>query len=370
MQKLSCLPLGCRSWRCSCVIVSEGPIKFRRGDSSWCCHIQCQQGLIHLLSLQLTCPLPLRHRLLDELLHCLQANSLTRIVGLLRSSHLLWLHSHDPFLLLCICIGRSESKFAVEMCWLYWTTNEPTANCSHDPKPTDDNHQQLIVESSNLSTETSNEASTSTNTAKVASKLSTNDLITAKHDGCNTTLYLSQSKMDELSVCRGENLVVMSKAEHTFFAWVVLVDTESSNEDINIVRLAVVCVDIEYASEICIKPRWSSDVEDDYIDKFIKPYFEDQYCPVTVGSNIIIHITKMLNQQERGIVRSGNAENYLSLSIWILKATYCFFINYSVFHQKPITGYTSQSLLLYNQSSLILVWTVHYVIWLVYKWVP
>ena len=31
-------------------------------------------------------------------------------------------------------------------------------------------------------------------------------------------------------------------------------------------------------------------------------------------------------------------------------------------HQKPITGYTSQSLLLYNQSSLILVWTVHYVI--------
>ena len=31
-------------------------------------------------------------------------------------------------------------------------------------------------------------------------------------------------------------------------------------------------------------------------------------------------------------------------------------------HQKPITGYTSQSLLLYNQSSLILAWTVHYVI--------
>ena len=31
-------------------------------------------------------------------------------------------------------------------------------------------------------------------------------------------------------------------------------------------------------------------------------------------------------------------------------------------HQKPIIGYTKQSLLLYNQSSLILAWTVHYVI--------
>ena len=31
-------------------------------------------------------------------------------------------------------------------------------------------------------------------------------------------------------------------------------------------------------------------------------------------------------------------------------------------HQKPIIGYTKQSLLLYDQSSLILAWTVHYVI--------
>ena len=33
-----------------------------------------------------------------------------------------------------------------------------------------------------------------------------------------------------------------------------------------------------------------------------------------------------------------------------------------VVHQKPTSGYTSQSLLLYNQSSLLLFWTVHYVI--------
>ena len=166
------------------------------------------------------------------------------------------------------------------------------------------NHQQLIVESSNLSTETSNEASTSTNTANVASKLSANDFVTAEHDRCNTTLYMSQSKMDELSIYRGDNVVVMSKTEHTFFACVALADTESSKEDINIVRIhadvvtslgiqfddivTVVCVDIEYASEIRIKPRWSSDVEDDYVDNFIKPYFEDQYRPVCIGGNIII----------------------------------------------------------------------------------
>ena len=48
---------------------------------------------------------------------------------------------------------------------------------------------------------------------------------------------MSQSKMDELSIYRGDNVVVMSKAEHTFFACVGLADTESSKEDINIVRI-------------------------------------------------------------------------------------------------------------------------------------
>jgi transitional endoplasmic reticulum ATPase len=123
------------------------------------------------------------------------------------------------------------------------------------------------------------------------------------HDD-NSCVYISQEKMDQLELFRGENVLIKGKKRH-FTVCVVLDDEALPNDIVRVNKVArrnlrcklgdIISIhradDLEYLKAVHILPFDDSietlGADVNLFDSYLRPYFQNMYRPVTKGDTFV-----------------------------------------------------------------------------------